>query len=371
MMTMTIQTFSLLIKKQPVFYQIGFLILSLNIPAVFALEIMTPFAGNGTAGYSGDGGSAVQAQLQYPTGLTIDHKGHLYIADTENHCIRKVDTKGNITTIIGTGIAGDSGDQSAATTAQLNQPRGIALNRQGHLYIADYQNHRIRRVDTSGIVITVAGTGTEGYSGDNSSAIKAQLHHPLAVAIDAEDNLYIADSGNYRIRRVTVDGIITTVAGVGSHGYSGDNGAATHAKISTPYHLVLDKKGNLYFADTLNQSVRKIDPRGIIMTIAGDGTAGDRGDNTLATTAQLNHPVSLAIDSLDNLFIAEKNNHRIRRVSPNGLMTTVAGDGQSGSRGDHGAATAAQLNAPEGIALAPNGGLYISDTHNHRIRKVK
>ena len=207
--------------------------------------------------------------LNSPSGVTVDGAGNLYIADTNNHRIRKVDTSGVITTVAGTGVSGYSGDDGLATAAQLNNPYGVTVDGAGNLYIADRSNHRIRKVDTSGVITTVAGTGAYGYSGDDGTAITAQLNFPYGVTIDSIGNLYIADSFNHRIRKVDTSGVITTVAGTGAQGNSGDGGAATAAQLNSPSNVTVDSAGNLYIADTNNHRIRKVDTSGVITTVSG------------------------------------------------------------------------------------------------------
>jgi len=335
-----------------------------------AVGDITTIAGDGTAGFSGDSGPATSAQLNAPVGVAVDAAGNLFIADKENHRIRKVDTAGVITTIAGDGTAGFSGDGSAATSAQLNRPYGVAVDAAGNLFIAELNNNRIRKVDTAGIITTVAGDGTAAYGGDNGAATAAQLFVPLGVAVDAAGNLFIAGTGSQRIRKVDTAGIITTVAGDGTAGFSGDGSAATSAQLNAPVGVAVDAAGNLFIVDKDNQRIRKVDTAGVITTIAGDGTQGSSGDGGLATAAQLNDPNGVAVDAAGNLFIADYRNERIRKVDTAGIITTIAGDGTSGFSGDDGAATAAQLNRPIGVGVDVAGNLFIADKDNSRIRKV-
>jgi hypothetical protein len=276
-----------------------------------------------------------------------------------------------ISTVAGNGIGGDSGDGGAATAAQLWDPRGVAVDAAGKLYIADSGRHRIRKVTPDGIITTVAGNGIEGYSGDGGAATAASLRWPYGVAVDATGNLYIADADNHRIRKVTQDGIITTVAGNGIGGYSGDGGAATAASLYYPRDVAVDAAGNLYIADSDNHRIRKVTSAGIITTVAGKGTGGYSGDGGAATSASLLWPHGVAVDATGNLYIADKNNNRIRKVTPSGIISTVAGNGAYGYSGDGGPATAASLQWPHGVAVDAAGNLYIADTSNHRIRKVR
>jgi len=321
-------------------------------------------------GYVGAGGAADQAKLYNPSGVAVDASGNLYIADTSNNCIRQVDTSGIIETVAGDGTEGYSGDGGPATEAKLRWPRGVAVDASGNLYIADTSNHCIWQVDTSGIITTVAGDGIEGYSGDGGPAVQASLFDPRGVAVDASGNLYIADSYNSCIRKVDMGGIITTVAGNGTYGYSGDGGPATEAKLRYPYGVAVDASGNLYIADLTNHCIRQVDTSGIITTVAGDGTHGYSGDGGPATEAKLSYPRGVAVDASGNIYIADMTNNCIRQVDTSGIITTVAGDGTHGYSGDGGPTTEAKLCSPCGVAVDASGNIYIADRWNSCIRKV-
>jgi len=327
-------------------------------------------AGNGTQGYSGDGGPATSAQLNYPNGVAADTAGNLFIADTYNHCVRKVTTGGVITTVAGNGTEGFGGEGGPATSAQLNAPSGVAVDTAGNLFIADRNNNRIRKVTPGGVISTVAGNGTQGFSADGGPATSAQLNAPLGVAVDTARNLFIGDYGNDRVRKVTSSGIISTVAGNEIRGFSGDGGPATSARLSYPYSVAVDTAGNLFIADTYNHCVRKVTPGGVISTVAGNGTYGFSGDGGPATAAQLRIPQGVAVDTAGNLFIADTGNNRVRKVTPGGVISTVAGNGTHGFSGDGGPATSAQLNYPSGVAVDTARNLFIADRNNNRIRKV-
>ncbi|HTQ51918.1 MAG TPA: hypothetical protein VMJ12_14505, partial [Candidatus Acidoferrales bacterium] len=333
-------------------------------------NLITTVAGNGVQGYSGDGGAATNASLSYPSGVAEDASENLFIADYYNNRIRKVDTSGLITTVAGNGTAADSGDGGAATNASLSYPSDLALDAAGNLFIADSQNSLIRKVDTNSIITSVAGNGMSGYSGDGGAATNASLSYPSAVAVDASGDLYIADRDNHCIRQVDTNGIITTVAGNGAQGYFGDGAAATNASLSYPSAVAVDADGNLLIADTGNQRIRQVDTNGLITTVAGNGNQGYSGDGGAATNASLNQPNSVVVDAFGNLFIADAANGRIREVDAAGLITTVAGNGTSGYSGDGGAATNASLYYPTDTAVDAFGNLFIADLENHRIRRV-
>jgi sugar lactone lactonase YvrE len=348
-----------------------FLLLALS-PRAQAEFLITTVAGNGERGYSSshENSTATLVKLAYPYDVAIGNNNDLYIADTYNHRIRKVNAQGLITTIAGNGEEGYSGDGSLATAAKLNNPEGIALDNQGNLYIADRDNHCIRKVDTQGIITTIAGDSHEGYSGDGGLAVVAQLNDPVSIMVDNTSNLYIADMDNHRIRKVDTQGIITTIAGNGEEGYSGDGDAATQAQLNLPHDMALDAKGVLYIADTHNHCIRQVDTTGIITTFAGNHEEGFSGDYNTAITARFNDPESLVLDKQGHLYVTDMDNHRVRQITPQGIITTIAGNGEEGYSGDGEMATMAKLNNPEGLALDVQGHLYIADTHNHSIRKL-
>jgi sugar lactone lactonase YvrE len=317
---------------------------------------------------------ATAIPLILPSAIVFDTAGNLYLADTANHVIDKVDTSGLITTIAGTGTQGFSGDNGPATAAHLDSPQGLALDTANNLYIADTHNHRIRKVNASGIITTIAGTGTPGFSGDSGPATSAQLALPTALAADRQNNLYLADTGNHRIRiLVAATGQIVTLAGNGTQGFSGDNGPATQASIDSPTGLAVDAANNLYLADTHNHRVRRIAATtGIITTLAGTGSLGFSGESDPAKSAALALPHGLTLDAANNLYLADTENHRIRRIdATTGLITTVAGTGTQGFSGDNGVATAASLDTPRGTALSPASLLTLADTGNQRIRQLE
>jgi hypothetical protein len=429
-------------------------------------EILT-VAGNGTAGYSGDGGKATSAELFDPAGVAVDGAGDVFIADSYNSVVRKVNTSGIISTIAGTGLAGYSGDGKLATKAELNTPTGVAVDRAGDLFIADQYNNVVREVNTSGIITTVAGTGSHGYSGDGGPATKAQLFDPIGLMLDSAGDLFIADSGNYAVRQVTVPatvvvspdptmtavtastssaaygqtvtftarvsanspgsgtptgtvtfydgksplgtkklsggtasltatltlvsehiitasysgdanfaasatGNIVTVAGTGSHGYSGDHGSATSARLYLTTGVAVDAAGDLFIADSDNNVIREVSTSGIITTVAGNYTLGGgySGNGGPATSARLYEPSGVAVNAAGDLFIADSGNNVVREVNTSGIISTVAGTGIAGYSGNGGKATSAELDDPTGVAVNASGDLFIADTYNNVIREV-
>ena len=336
--------------------------------------LMTWAAGRRVEGFSGDGGPAPEATLNGPQAMALHSDGNLFISDRGNNRIRKVDVAtGVITTVAGTGEAGFSGDGGPATEAALDFPRGIVLDRDGNLFITDSNNQRIRRVDaTTGIITTVVGTGEFGFTEDGGPATEAAIAFPRGVILEGSGNLLFSGSNN-RIRKVdAITGILTTVAGTGELRFSGDGGPATEASLTQSLGLLVDGIGNLFVSDTFNNRIRKVDvTTGIITTVAGTGEGGLVNDGSRATEASLNNPRGLLVDGDGNLLIGDSGNHRIRRVdTTTGIITTVAGTGTASFSGDGGLATEAALS-PEGIiALGSNGNLFIADRANHRIRKV-
>ena len=339
------------------------------VPGV-AQATITTFAGTGVPGFSGDGGPAVQARLNSPHGVAVDGAGNVYVADNWNHRIRKVDPSGTTATIAGTGVSGFSGDGGPAVQARLNSPHGVAVDGAGNVYVADNWNHRIRKVDPSGTTATIAGTGVSGFSGDGGPAVQARLNSPHGVAVDGAGDVYVADTNNHRLRRVDSSGTTATIAGTGVSGFSGDGGPAVQAQLNLPHGVAVDGSGNVFIADTNNHRIRKVDSSGTITTIAGTGVSGFSGDGGPAVQAQLNLPHGVAVDGSGNVFIADTNNHRIRKVDSSGTITTIAGTGVSGFSGDGGPAVQAQLNLPHGVAVDGSGNVFIADTNNHRIFKL-
>jgi trimeric autotransporter adhesin len=351
---------------------------SLNtVFSVNASGTLSVVAGNSRAGFSGDGGPAASAQLNNPQGIAVDAAGNVYIADSGNNRVRVVSAQGIIDTFAGNGQFASAsgslfsyGDGGPATQAQLHQPSGVAVDTAGNVYIADTADNVIRKVTTDGVIATVAGNSYPSYSGDNDFATKAELLRPGDVAVDSSANIYIADSGNARIRKVTSDGKINTIVGSGTIGYSGDGGVATKAALSQPMALALDASGNIYIAENGDSRIRKVDSKGNISTLAGNGTAGPSSDGADATKVSLNFPTGVAVDGAGNVYIADTLNLRVRKVASGGAISTAAGNGNFSYSGDGLAATRAQLNSPEAVAADLAGNLYIADTGNNVVRRV-
>ena len=332
---------------------------------------MTRYAGSGQSGFSGDGGPAANASFRVPAGLAFDSEGNLYIADRENHRVRKVDPKGYISTFAGIGEAGFSGDEGPAVKARLNLPSGVVVDKKGNLYISDRSNDRIRVVDKKGVIRTYAGSGVAGFQGDAGPALKAQLDKPFGIALDETKNLYIADRNNNRVRKVSPDGIITTVAGDGGFFFMGDNGPAYRASVAAPTGVALDSKGNLYIADRNNNRVRVVDRTGMIRTVVGTGQQDYNGDSEVARETNLYLPFGLTVDSNDNLLVIDRSHYRIRRIDPkSGQVETVAGNGVKLFAGDGGPATGATLSFPHGMSVDKKDNLIFSDKGHFRIRKI-
>jgi hypothetical protein len=320
-------------------------------------------------GYDGDHGPAISAKLYWPTGITIDKTGNIFIADNGNNVIRKVDTTGIISTIAGNGLAGYSGDGGFAIGCQLSSPTGIAIDDSGNIYIADYGNNVIRKINSFGIITTIAGNGVSGL-GDGGSAMLATFNGPYGITLDKNNCIYITDLFDYRVRKINTSGIISTIAGNGIQGYTGDGGPAINAEISTPNFLCVDTANNIFVPDWKNHVVRKIDKSGIITTIAGKGAAGNSGDGSLATDAELFVPNGVAIDKTGNIYICDDFNQNIRKINTSGIISTIAGSPPFGFSGDGGLAINAKFHNPNHIIMDNDGNLLIDDGYNNRIRKI-
>jgi sugar lactone lactonase YvrE len=331
---------------------------------------ITTFAGNGVAGYAGDGAPAVSAEINNMTGLASDTAGNIYLADQNNNRVRKVGTNGVITTIAGTGVAGFSGDNGPALQAQLSAPSGVCLAPNGTVYVNDLNNRRVRAISPSGTITTLAGNGVNASAGDGGLATAGSMILPVRCAVDPSGSVYIADQGGHKIRKVDTSGNITTFAGTGTQSFSGDGGPANAATLNNPTWVISDSVGNIYVSDEYNQRVRVISIVGqIISTVAGNGNTGYSGDNGQATSANLNFPGGLAWDSAGSLYIADSGNERIRKVT-GGVITTIAGNGLPGYGGDGGAPLQAEFNNPFALAIDSAANLYVGDINNNRVREL-
>jgi len=334
-------------------------------------QIITTVAGNGnsctTTSVNGVQASSIAIQ---PIGVTLDNYGNLYIVDECFNDIRIVNNIGIITTVAGNGTSGFSGDGGQATNAQLKVPYDAKFDVYGNLYIADNFNYRIRLVNTLGIITTIAGDGIPGYIGDGGQATATELQNPNGIAFDSFGNLYIADASENRVRKVNTAGIITTICGNGTIGYSGDGGQATAAELNAPVGIAFDIYGNLYISDNTNNRIRMVNSSGIINTVVGNGTCGYNGDGGLASSAKICSPWGIIFDALNNLYFTDRGNNRIRKVNTFGIISTIVGNGTNGYAGDGGLATMAEINDPVALTLSTTGDLYFTDTDNFRVRKV-
>lgn len=335
--------------------------------------IIDTLSGNGFYGFSGDGGPATQAQIYWPEGsISFDAEGNLFIPDTIYSLIRKVDTERIITRVGGTGIRGYDGDNKPATEAKLYHPMDAVVAADGSIFVTDNFGHRIRKIDPSGTITTIAGDGTSGFRGDGGPATSARLSSPTGLALDEAGNLYVADTGNHRIRMIDTSGTITTIVGfgVGSPLVDGILATLPLSPLRSPHGISFDDEGNLYIADTGNNRIRMLDTEGDIHTVAGNGTAGDGGDGGSALDAELSMPKDVAVADDGTFYIADWYNNRVRAVGPDGVIRAFAGDGSFGFLGDGGPATRAHMYGPSGVAVGPDGSVYIVDQYNSRIRRV-
>jgi len=330
-------------------------------------QIISTIAGNGNPSYSGDGDSAIYAELNYPSGIAIDDSGNIFIADNSNNRIRKINSAGIISTYAGSGILGYTGDGGLADTAELKHPSSVAVDDSGNVYVADYGNNVIRKINPAGIITRFAGS-TYGFSGDGGPATSAQLNGPTDIALDGNGDVYVTDCNNKRIRKVNSLGIISTVAGGGTSGL-GDGGPATSAELTTPTGICFDSYGNLYIADFNAGLVRKVNSVGIISTFAGGGTSG-LGDGGPATLSELGGCERIKFDNFGNAYISDAYDNRVRVVVASGYIYTFAGDGISGYSGNGGLADSAEVYAPGAMDFDNAGNLYFTDNENAVIRRV-
>ena len=357
-------------KKTTALSALALICLVIAFSSGLKAQAISTIAGTGGGGFSGDGGPGTAATLTRPYDVVVDRSGNIFISD-DNQYIRKLAPSGIITSIAGVGISGYSGDGGPATDAEINYSGGMAVDNSGNLYFTDYLNSRVRIITPAGIINTIAGTGTPGFSGDGGPATAAMLNGPESIAIDLADNIYIAEAGNSIVRKISPSGIISTYAGTGtSVGSTGDGGPATAALLAGPSGIAVDDTGNVYIADLGNSKVRKISVSGTITTIGGTGGHGFGGDGGPATSAIFSNPYDVAVDYLGNVYIADAGNSRVRMINPTGIISTVAGSTSSGYSGDGGAATAAELFSDKGVSIDRCGNLYISDQENNCIRMV-
>lgn len=339
----------------------------LFLPLYTNAQIIITVAGGGAT--FGDGGPATAAVLHSPYGVTLDKAGNLYICDNANRRVRKVSPaySGIITTIAGNGTAGYSGDGFEAIYAEINGVLDVAVDQKGNVYLADASNNRIRKVSPAGIITTYAGTGTAGYNGDGIAATSAMLNMPIGIAVDDTGTIFVADKDNYRIRKIDTFGTITSVAGTGIAGFSPDETMATTASLDNLLCLRTDKNGKLFFLD--NARIRKLDADGKIRTIAGNGTFGFSGDGGAATSAEI-QPPAFCLDTSGNCYVADNGSHRVRKIGTDGIITTIAGTGLGGYSGDWGDPLLAKLGSPNGVAISPNGDIYIGNASTNRVRMI-
>ncbi|PQJ09483.1 hypothetical protein CJD36_019785 [Flavipsychrobacter stenotrophus] len=331
---------------------------------------ITTIAGTGTAGYTGNGVPATTATIDVTTGMAIDGTGNIFISDLNNHVVRKINTSGIITTIAGNGTQGFSGDMGPATDAQLDKPRGLACDATGNLYISDYKNRRIRKVSTSGVITTFAGIGTEGSTGDLGPATAAEFNSVSDLAFDGTGNLYVCDQAENVIRVINTSGYINAFAGDGTATTAGDLGPATAAGINSPTCITIDGAGNLLITQFNDNRIRKVNTSGVISTLTGTGSAGYTGDGNPATGAQIDGPIGITCDATGNIYFSDAFNYVIRQINTSGIISTYAGSGTAGFSGDGGLATAAQLGGTSLIRANSSGSLALFDGGNHRIRLI-
>ena len=337
-----------------------------------AQDVINTIAGDGTAAFGGDSGPASASKLNTPFAVAVNAAGDVFIADNGNNRIRKIDhATGNISTIAGTGTATYSGDGGPATAADIQGPRSIIVDDTGNIYFSDYANNRIRKIDTNGIIHLFAGVGgAPAFGGDEGPATAAHLGFAWGIARDDSGNFYLADQMNNRIRKIDRNGIIHTIAGTGSAAFSGDSGLAVNAKIQFPTGVAVDRHGNIIVADNGNNRVRRIDTAGVITTLAGSAHYGYYGDDSASVNAKLYYPREVCVDAANNIYITDLNNYRIRVIDTAGIIHTAVGNGTEGFAGDGLLATDAEIDQATGVAVDHNGDIFIADNNNNRLRKV-
>jgi hypothetical protein len=332
---------------------------------------ITTVAGSGVRGWSGDGGPATDAAIGHPRGIAVERDGGYLFAEPFNGTVRQVSPDGTITTVAGNDVAGSGGDGGPATGARLDDVHGVAVMPDGGFVIADTNNNRIRRVWPDGTITTVVGTGTYGFAGDGGPATAAEIAAPRGIASLPDGTLLIPDTENDRIRLVRLDGTISTVAGTGNEGFSGDGGPATAADLNLPFGVAPMPGGGFLIADAANHRVRRVWPDGTITTVAGTGVAGYGGDGGDAVDAEMTPPINLAPMPDGGFVFADTDNHRVRRVWPDRTITTIAGTGAPGFSGDGGPAVDAELQQPKAVAVTRTGAILVGDSANDRVRLVE
>lgn len=318
---------------------------------------VTTLAGSGSTGYADGTGAA--AQFYYPSAVTTDSNGFIYVADERNHRIRKITPTGVVTTLAGSGVAGFA--NGTGTAAQFNRPSDVVTDSSGNVYVTDSDNHRIRKITPAGVVTTLAGSGVDGFAEGTGTA--AQFSYPWSLAIDSTGTLYIADEFNYKVRKVTSAGVVSTLAG-SIFGYQDGTGAG--AQFSRPNDVAVDASGTVYVSDYSNLRIRKITPAGVVTTFAGSGVQGS-ADGT-GTSASFNYPMGIAVDSSGNVYVSDSDNNRIRKITPAGVVTTIAGSGVDASI--DGLGSAASFSYPMGLTVSSTGVIYVADGSSSKIRKI-
>lgn len=335
-----------------------------------ATAVAQPFpirAGLGTPGFSGDGGPATKAKLSVPSGVFLDIDGNIVIADTSNDRLRVVGADGTIRTISGTGDRETTGDGGPAIDASLNSPTAVFVDGGGNIYVAEWTGHRIRKISPSGTITTVLGTGSHGYNGDGKQGTETNIWSPSAIFIDGDRNLYVAEWDNHRIRKMTADGVVSTIAGTGFFGTAADGTVATKARIHHPNGIFVTEDGSVYFSEMGSQLVRRIKPDGTLETIAGTGSPDDDGDGGPGTQADVNNPAGLFLDTAGNLYIADSGNGSIRRVTPGGTIDTVIGGNLFGND-DSDDPTELSLHRPNDLFVTTDGGILVAEGSGHQVR---
>ena len=347
---------------------VAFVLSFLLLPGSAISQAFPVVAGTGDRGFSGDGGPAVDARLSVPSAVFVDVTGTITIADTSNDRVRIIEPDGRIRTIAGNGDRASTGDGGPATDAALHTPTALFVDGDGNIFVAEWTGHRIRKISPSGTITTTVGIGLHGFLGDGGPSTESNIWSPSAIYIDGQRNLYLAEWGNDRIRKVAREGTVSTLAGTGIAGFTGDGGPATEARINNPNGIFVDKHGNVYFSDLGNQRVRRITTDGRIETVAGDGTPGFAGDGGPATEASISNPAGLFLDDADNLYLVDSGNGRIRKIDPSGTITTVVGGAVSESVGSL-SPKDLTLEGPTSLFVDAAGDLLVAEGSGHRIRR--